>query len=82
MDISNRHKPAHFTPPLTAIELIASLKMMEQGILYPTHNLTEIDPACAGVDHLLEARETPINAFLKNSFAFGGINAALVCRKS
>ena len=72
---------AHTLGASGAIELIASLKMMEQGILYPTYNLTEIDPACAGVEHLLEARKTPINAFLKNSFAFGGINAALVCRK-
>lgn len=55
--------------------------MMEQGVLYPTHNLTEIDPACAGIEHITEIREAPINAFLKNSFAFGGINAALVCNK-
>ncbi len=73
---------AHTLGASGAIELIASLKMMEQGVLYPTHNLEEVDPACAGVDHLLEARETPVNAFLKNSFAFGGINAALVCRKT
>lgn len=72
---------AHTLGASGAIELIASLNMMEQGILYPTHNLSEIDPACAGVDHLLEAREKPISAFLKNSFAFGGINAALVCKK-
>jgi len=72
---------AHTLGASGAIELIASLKMMEQGILYPTHNLEEVDPACAGVEHLTEIRETPINAFLKNSFAFGGINAALVCRK-
>ena len=72
---------AHTLGASGAIELIATLRMMEQGILYPTHNLTEVDPACAGVDHLLEAREIPVNSFLKNSFAFGGINAALVCKK-
>jgi 3-oxoacyl-[acyl-carrier-protein] synthase II len=65
-----------------AIELIASLKMMEQGILYPTHNLKEIDPACEGIEHVLETRESPVSAFLKNSFAFGGINAALICNKA
>jgi len=73
---------AHTLGASGAIELIASLKMMEEGVLYPTHNLEEVDPACAGVEHLLEARETPVNAFLKNSFAFGGINAALICRKT
>jgi 3-oxoacyl-[acyl-carrier-protein] synthase II len=71
---------AHTLGASGAIELIASLKMMEQGVLYPTHNLTEIDPACARVEHITEIRETPIRAFLKNSFAFGGINAALVCK--
>lgn len=71
---------AHTLGASGAIELIASLKMMEQGVLYPTHNLTEIDPACAGVEHITEIHETPVNAFLKNSFAFGGINAALVCK--
>jgi len=54
---------------------------MEQGILYPTHNLEEIDPACAGIEHLTAPREAAVNAFLKNSFAFGGINAALVCKR-
>jgi 3-oxoacyl-[acyl-carrier-protein] synthase II len=73
---------AHTLGASGAIELIASLNMMEQGVLYPTHNLTDIDPACAGIDHLIKARETPVSAFLKNSFAFGGINAALVCRKT
>jgi len=72
---------AHTLGASGAIELIASLKMMEQGVLYPTHNLDEVDPACAGIEHLMEARKTPVNAFLKNSFAFGGINAALVCKK-
>ena len=72
---------AHTLGASGAIELIATLKMMEQGVLYPTHNLTEIDPACAGIEHITEIREAPMSAFLKNSFAFGGINAALVCKK-
>lgn len=64
-----------------AIELIASLKMMEQGLLYPTHNLEVIDPDCAGINHVRHAREARIETVLKNSFAFGGINAALVCQR-
>jgi 3-oxoacyl-[acyl-carrier-protein] synthase II len=64
-----------------AIETIAALKMMEQGIIYPTHNLENIDPACAGIQHVQQPLERPVNTILKNSFAFGGINAALVCRK-
>ncbi len=64
-----------------AIELIASLKMMEQGVIYPTHNLENIDPACAGILHVQSPLKRDINVIIKNSFAFGGINAALVCRK-
>ncbi|MCU0858428.1 MAG: beta-ketoacyl-[acyl-carrier-protein] synthase family protein [Pontiellaceae bacterium] len=64
-----------------AIELIASLMMMEQNTLYPTLNLENIDPACAGIRHLQEITRKPIRTLIKNSFAFGGINAALACRK-
>ncbi len=64
-----------------AIELIAALKMMEQNIIYPTLNLENIDPACAGIQHVLTPLHKPVNTIIKNSFAFGGINAALACRK-
>lgn len=64
-----------------AIELIASLMMMKQNIIYPTLHLEHIDPACAGIQHVQEPLHKPVNTFIKNSFAFGGINAALACRK-
>jgi len=62
-----------------AIELAATIEMMRTQTLYPTHNLEEIDPACAGINHLQEKKSARFNAFLKNSFAFGGINAAIAC---
>ncbi len=64
-----------------AVELAASLKMMEQGVLYPTRNLDDVSPECAGIDHVREFRRKEIKTVLKNGFAFGGINAALVCRR-
>ncbi len=64
-----------------AIELIATLKMMEQNMIYPTLNLENIDPACAGIQHVLKPVHKPVNTIIKNSFAFGGINAALACRR-
>jgi len=64
-----------------AIELAASLKMMEQGVIYPTRNLDDVGPECAGINHVREPRRKEITTVLKNGFAFGGINAALVCRK-
>lgn len=65
-----------------AIELAATLKMMETGTLYPTHNLENVSEDCQGIQHImLQPLRKPVNTVLKNGFAFGGINAALVCKK-
>ncbi len=65
-----------------AIELIASLEMMNTGIIFPTMNLVNVDEDCMGIMHVVEPMEKDINVLVKNCFAFGGINAALVCRKT
>ena len=65
-----------------AIELIASLIMMQKSKIYPTLNLDDPDNDCRGVDHVMKLREKKINILLKNCFAFGGINAALICKKA
>ncbi len=64
-----------------AIELIASLIMMQKNVIYPTLNLEEPDKDCQGIKHVREPLNKEINILLKNCFAFGGINAALVCKK-
>jgi len=64
-----------------AIELAASLSMMEQGVIYPTLNLDTVSPECETVHHVMQPLKKQIRTVLKNGFAFGGINAALVCRK-
>jgi 3-oxoacyl-[acyl-carrier-protein] synthase II len=64
-----------------AIELAATLKMMEQGVLYPTLNLENVSQDCEGIQHLLQPIQKQVHTVLKNGFAFGGINAALICRK-
>jgi 3-oxoacyl-[acyl-carrier-protein] synthase II len=61
------------------IELAATIEMMRGGVVQPTHNLDEVDPACAGIRHVREKITHPFRAFLKNSFAFGGINSAIAC---
>jgi len=63
------------------IELAATLRMMETGVVYPTLNLESVAPDCAGINHVTKPVQKKITAVLKNGFAFGGINAALVCRK-
>ena len=65
-----------------ALELVLTVKAMEQGIAPPTANLEEPDPDC-DLDYLPgEARERPIRAALSNSFAFGGLNAVLAIRRA
>ncbi len=65
-----------------AIELIASLMMMERSVVYPTRNLDTVSPDCGGINHVTEKTGKKITTILKNGFAFGGINAALLCRRS
>lgn len=64
-----------------AIEIAASIDMMARGEIAPTLNLENVDPACAGIRHVQKPLKKEVNAFVKNCFAFGGINAALVVKK-
>jgi len=63
-----------------ALELIVSLAMMEKGIIYGTLNLENVDEDCQGIQHVMKSAAREIRIMMKSCFAFGGINAALVCR--
>ncbi len=64
------------------LELIASVEMMNRSILLPTRNLETPGEGCKGLNYVMKS---PVKAetglILKNSFAFGGINAALLCSR-
>ncbi len=62
------------------IEMIASLVGLRKNKIYPTRNLTSVAPECQGIRHVAEIETTQATCFMKNSFAFGGINASLVCK--
>ncbi|TKJ35528.1 MAG: 3-oxoacyl-ACP synthase [Planctomycetes bacterium B3_Pla] len=64
-----------------AMELIASIQMMHYNILIPTRNLVTPDPECNVIDFIIMPRKIEINIILKNSFALGGINSALLIRR-
>jgi 3-oxoacyl-[acyl-carrier-protein] synthase II len=64
-----------------ALDLIVSLAVMEKGVIYPTLNLDTVDEACGGVAHVMEPLRRDVRVVMKNCFAFGGINASLVCRR-
>ncbi len=65
-----------------AIEAVATILAMREGLLPPTANFTEADPAC-DLDYIPNtARAAKVGAALSNSFAFGGLNAVIAFRAS
>ncbi len=72
----------HLLGAAGAIEALATVLALARQAVPPTAHLAgRIDPACAGVDHVLEGRRgVPLRAALSNSFAFGGSNAVLALR--
>jgi 3-oxoacyl-[acyl-carrier-protein] synthase II len=64
-----------------AIEAALSLLAVNQGFVPPTINLRVPDPEC-DLDYVTEgARQIDAEAFLSNSFGFGGMNAVLAIRR-
>jgi 3-oxoacyl-[acyl-carrier-protein] synthase II len=60
-----------------ALEAIATIRALQEGLIPPTINLDQPDPAC-DLDYVPHtAREAPIAMALSNSFGFGGQNACL-----
>ena len=64
-----------------SLELAAVYGMMRDGIVLPTRNLEQVDD-CAGILLPREIREQKVRICVKNSIAFGGVNASLVCRSA
>ncbi len=75
---STKSMHGHTLGAAGAIEAAAALLALDEGIVPPTANFREPDPACDldVVPNL--ARPAPIEFALSNSFAFGGLNAVLL----
>jgi 3-oxoacyl-[acyl-carrier-protein] synthase II len=68
-----------------AMGAFAAVMAIHEGIVPPTINLENTDPACAdlGLDFTPnKAVKAPIRAALANSFGFGGTNASIVVAKA
>jgi len=66
-----------------AVDMIIAMLAMEHGLVPPTLNLDELDPACAGLDYVTgKARAIDVKKALIISRGRGGINAALVMEKA
>ena len=70
----------HALGAAAALECLAAVIALRDGILPPTVNFTEPDPAC-DLDVIPNvARTQQVEYALSNSFAFGGLNAVLALR--
>ena len=64
-----------------AVEAVACVETIRSGVIHPTINYEEPDPAC-DLDYVPNvAREQEVETVLSNSFGFGGQNACLVFRR-
>ncbi len=64
-----------------AVEAVVAVKTIESGIIHPTINYEDPDPAC-DLDYVPNvARQVDVRTVLSNSFGFGGQNACLVIRR-
>ena len=78
---STKSMTGHMLGAAGAVEAIVSLKALEDGIVPPTINLREADPAC-DLDYVPgTARTVHVTLALSNSLGFGGHNACLTFRK-
>lgn len=65
-----------------ALEAWLGLEMLHEGWFAPTLNLTQPDPECAELDHIMGGpRHVQAEFFQTNNFAFGGINTSLLIRR-
>jgi nodulation protein E len=78
---SNKSMIGHALGAAGALELVATLMSVREGVAPPTINYIGPDPGCDLDCVPNEAREMRIDAALSNSFAFGGLNAVLAVRR-
>jgi 3-oxoacyl-[acyl-carrier-protein] synthase II len=76
---STKSMHGHAMGAAGGLEAALTALAIRDGVIPPTINLDDLDPACAGVDHVANvSRSAPVRAALSNSFGFGGHNAVVV----
>jgi 3-oxoacyl-[acyl-carrier-protein] synthase-1 len=81
MVTSTKSQIGHTIGAAGAIELIASLVMMQKSFVAPSINIDNLSEDCRYPNIVTACRETAFDAFLTNNFAFGGSNSSMVVRK-
>jgi len=78
---STKSMTGHSLGAAPALEAAVAVLTIGRGVIHPTINLSDPDPAC-DLDYVPNtAREARVDAVMSNSFGFGGHNAVLVFRR-
>lgn len=79
---ANKSMLGHSLGAAGAIEAIATIMALREGVIPPTINLDDPDEHAEGLDLTPNvASRRPLRAAISNSFGFGGQNTALVFRR-
>jgi 3-oxoacyl-[acyl-carrier-protein] synthase II len=78
---ANKSMVGHLLGAAGAVSALACVLAIRDGVVPPTINLTDPDPAC-DLDYVPNvARRMPVPAAVANGFGFGGQNACAVFRR-
>lgn len=77
---STKSMHGHCLGATAAIELIACVQAIIDGVVPPTANYREADPGCDLDVTPNTARQREVRAAISNSFAFGGTNATVAVK--
>ncbi len=78
---STKSMHGHLIGGTGAVELLACIMALRDGVIAPTIGYQEPDPECALDVVPNEARDAKVDVALSNAFAFGGMNAVVALRK-
>jgi len=78
---STKSMHGHIIGGTGAVELLACIMALRDGVVAPTIGYQEPDPDCALDVVPNVARDVQIDVALSNAFAFGGLNAVLALRR-
>ena len=79
---STKSMHGHLIGGTGAVELLACLMALKEGVIAPTINYQETDPECAFDVVPNVARDAKVDVALSNAFAFGGLNAVIALRRA
>lgn len=77
---STKSMHGHLIGGTGAVELLACIMAVRDGVIAPTIGYEEPDPECALDIVPNEAREATVKVAISNAFAFGGLNAVLALK--